>query len=1372
MNIELHRKKIIENLTHIERIIQVTNKSGYFDINVDMENFCAKLLNKVYGYRFFNANTIEKNAHFVDLFDEDNRLSIQVTSDNSADKIKNTIKGFLKDELYEKYDNLKFFMIAGKLNTQIHFDTQGKFDFNNKKDILDFEDISRDINKLEEIETINGIAEYIDSYVKESGILIDFQELKEKYKKIYYNQVVENFIERKVYSHDETSYNRIYLNEALNQSKKVILLSDAGFGKSEALKDFCHEINEGIEDNCAFYFNLNIYENEKIEELKPQIYSDVPNDKITFILDGFDEIEDNCKNTFVKKLEVFSSENSNTKILLSSRHNFYKYYVGGDGKVDKSTKFINYFDIYELVPFTEEDEKNLLEANGIFPLDFYDEVKKKGLKNLVENPFFLVETINLYNNNIDLPEKSEFLRQIIEEDYRKALRKYRFDGHEIHNVKEIDFYRILQFIALILACLGRNYISQEELDLIIKNEENQKILSYSSVWKKTKGNYYGFTHNNFREWLAAESIKEFEFSDIKKLITYKKNPERIRETWLNTVYFLMKNYQKEGFINWILVAKPECIFFLEKTDIEEEKMYTFFKNIFEQYEKKEIFIPDFLNMHTNLFENIHSNAVVEYLTEKVKANSHYTTVNNALFILYHFQDLLIEKVEVKNALIEMCQSSNYRSYEKEQALKVLGKNSLIDNKTLHEIIEKNKESEDAYLRTGYFYCVRYLEVDKNNISILLDRIEVISDRFNREEGEPINLSEIYEYEKAFAFIIDAETFKKTISYIKGNGRTYLLNEFSEEFTENLCSSFIKLYDYNPDILDSMIEFYILTDSNFYKNNLNIILKAFDSKNLRLDLFQRYLVNKKNRLSYNEDILINEECLQWLNKAYSEGMYSNEVVNEVLWFSNTNLKGYAELNSKYKERTSIDILKDRKQREIKEVKPENSEQVFFDAIFSKDTFLDLFHEFLRYIGKESISYNEVESLGYNDFHDNEKFFRMEKFLMTFENYKKIDQEAILKMNWDHFIITYTYTMLDQNKDLKVNEEQKNMLRKICLNLLNEYNFKDPITYKYSKNSGISETTSWYYIYLWYFKQCFNFKYPEPVLLNMLEFEHFKKDYTKGGINYIEKDIGKHKVKKRIIENLKNKIFYNQVLENHIEYCLKLKFKKMSSYLEKYLFDQKIKSYNKRIIIKYMVFDLGGKVFIENYMDKLSKVDLETHFLCLEIIDETCSNEVKLYLKSKINRVRREDKVLTYCKYLIRNRDFNGLLKYYEFLLEKMENKDRDFRKALSCVDDIKYLDIISSLYILTFSPDFKDSKFHSAHSGCQEAFEAIALNGHYKEVVEKLASLIDENQDIEQIGFLNTIIETITYKYYEQSEEKVSLDEIISKVEMLKEKYEN
>ena len=161
MNRELYLKNIADNLALLKCKVSILGTINLYDINVVSETFYAGLINHIEGYNLINANTIEKNASAIDLFDDDKRISVQVTSDNTSEKIKHTIDVFCKNDSYKKYDRLVVLILTDKKNYTAKFDTKGLFAFDKNNDIWDIKTLIQKINALptEQLRIINDYLE-------------------------------------------------------------------------------------------------------------------------------------------------------------------------------------------------------------------------------------------------------------------------------------------------------------------------------------------------------------------------------------------------------------------------------------------------------------------------------------------------------------------------------------------------------------------------------------------------------------------------------------------------------------------------------------------------------------------------------------------------------------------------------------------------------------------------------------------------------------------------------------------------------------------------------------------------------------------------------------------------------------------------------------------------------------------------------------------------------------------------------------------------------------------------------------------------------------------------------------------------------------
>lgn len=154
---EMYLKDIADSLALLSREVEILNCVNFYDINIVAEDFFAELLNLIYGYNLKNLNVVEKNAIAIDLFDEKKRICIQVTSDNSSEKIKETIHKFIEKQNYSKYDRLVVLILTKKKKYTTAFDTDSKFRFDRAKDIIECEDLMKVVRgkNVEELQILN-----------------------------------------------------------------------------------------------------------------------------------------------------------------------------------------------------------------------------------------------------------------------------------------------------------------------------------------------------------------------------------------------------------------------------------------------------------------------------------------------------------------------------------------------------------------------------------------------------------------------------------------------------------------------------------------------------------------------------------------------------------------------------------------------------------------------------------------------------------------------------------------------------------------------------------------------------------------------------------------------------------------------------------------------------------------------------------------------------------------------------------------------------------------------------------------------------------------------------------------------------------------
>lgn len=165
---EKYIKNIISNISFyinsVQTEVEFSNELGLYDIDIIIEDFFCGLLNLLYDYELENKNKEVKNAAAIDLYDSKHKTAVQVTADNTRDKVNKTIDMFIHKKLYKEYDRLLVVFSKDKPNFTKPFDTKGFFHFNPEADILDMKDLLKRTRALD-TQKIKAVSDYIESEV-------------------------------------------------------------------------------------------------------------------------------------------------------------------------------------------------------------------------------------------------------------------------------------------------------------------------------------------------------------------------------------------------------------------------------------------------------------------------------------------------------------------------------------------------------------------------------------------------------------------------------------------------------------------------------------------------------------------------------------------------------------------------------------------------------------------------------------------------------------------------------------------------------------------------------------------------------------------------------------------------------------------------------------------------------------------------------------------------------------------------------------------------------------------------------------------------------------------------------------------------------
>ncbi len=163
---ELKRKIdiIFEKLSILSTEITLRGGFNMLDINVISENFFAELLNLIFDYKLTNLNLAEQNAKSIDLIDNDNKLIVQVSSDNSKRKVQTSLSGIDNS----KYDGYRFLFVSiakgvSHLTTEKFASLSGIF-FDPETDCYDIKSLIKHI-EANGSDCIQNVSDYLSKTV-------------------------------------------------------------------------------------------------------------------------------------------------------------------------------------------------------------------------------------------------------------------------------------------------------------------------------------------------------------------------------------------------------------------------------------------------------------------------------------------------------------------------------------------------------------------------------------------------------------------------------------------------------------------------------------------------------------------------------------------------------------------------------------------------------------------------------------------------------------------------------------------------------------------------------------------------------------------------------------------------------------------------------------------------------------------------------------------------------------------------------------------------------------------------------------------------------------------------------------------------------
>lgn len=160
-------QKIITNLAFLSKSTSMENVIGLLNSNRGAQPFFQGLFNQVLDLHLVDLDIESNTTNYpgIDLGDYDKKIAIQITTDSSSTKIKDTINIFQTNDKCAGFSRLIIFIIGNKQGYTTDFPTNGRFSFDPEKDIWDDDFLTKEVNKISDIGKLQSLLTFLEDWL-------------------------------------------------------------------------------------------------------------------------------------------------------------------------------------------------------------------------------------------------------------------------------------------------------------------------------------------------------------------------------------------------------------------------------------------------------------------------------------------------------------------------------------------------------------------------------------------------------------------------------------------------------------------------------------------------------------------------------------------------------------------------------------------------------------------------------------------------------------------------------------------------------------------------------------------------------------------------------------------------------------------------------------------------------------------------------------------------------------------------------------------------------------------------------------------------------------------------------------------------------
>lgn len=1175
----------------------------------------------------------------------------------------------------------------------------------------------------------------------------------------------------------ETEYQS--LDQLMISTKRVVLLGDAGSGKSTELKNLQYRLSQDASPFVPILQNFNSYTPDLgLEGFLPDFWKDVPNNLILIIWDGLDEIEPKNFYTVVRQINTFSIKHMEIRILISCRTNFYEL------PINDSNGTLPGFEPFLINDLNLKDAKDYYDRKySVVKSDrFKKEIFDNNLSDLITKPFFLMLLADrFYHDQILQLNRAELYETFLVN--RIELDQNHFKTTVDLRSKKQEILLLLQNVALSMEILSINKIKESEiLELITSAEFNS--LKYCTAFKKKDGEEYiwQFEHNNIQEFLAAKALSNLKFNKVVKFITFEPNYEKLIPSWVNTLAFLFSILDSkcdlfEQLLQWMLKNEKEVIVKFEPDKVAEDLRVQIFQGIFNYYKTYDVWISSNKFSDRELARFGQSESNLRFLIKVIKNEENTRTVHiNAIRLIGHFQIKDNElKTEIEELLLEQIDGNFSDPNFIHTAIYSLKSAGFTEANTIEKLMEKVGSQKNQYIRAAMYAMLSKSNVLDDYVIYLIEGYELTDKKISGERDDVSLMDEGWNHRECVKSIKTPKGIKKIVEYISESTR-FEHGYDSEKVIEAIVTNAAGAYGKDNSVFNSFLNWFKKDIRGFRLEKTNLVLQFFNQTNTREQAFHEIWISKEDDKESNKSLaiarLLNPALMQFVIDEYLNRNLTNKELEGIYsymgWVNNENRDQFEKL---IHEKTDFEIKKP-EQIDYESLREEKL-KVDFNLLFNQQAFKEATLGVFEKEQKNVLSFDDLFEMRKK----NNRWVEIDEYypsvalrlLRDFVNEGQfISKEKVIKWfdedtNEEWCRISLIYNYLTNHKELETNSEQKKWIEQWCTENVSKVNFKEAIQVYEDGRITFKNIA----MYTWYLSKRFNIDHPKIVLLDMLSFDFFEgHDWV--GIEYIVSKLEHKDIEVRMFENIKEGIVDSSVLKNHIKYLAQYKVKESYPFILNEIINLKRIDHQRRELLDLFFEYTKDTESIKTIIDQADSLIKWT------ILDKLKANNqesfVEEYLLKTLEKSNDNEEIGKATEILVSLQNIQGLKAYILWIKNNVENEVETSRAA--CLNSIKTIEAIpylTELLELSYIREIKIDRFDRFNSHVLGAFYNIALVSEesFKQVKSSLQEFMTEKSTLhESVKFIFHTIEKMEEQFYMNSAQSFTINQVKEKLKLI------